>query len=63
MIKLFSDICIHFALEKETEKIAIFKKHSETLRSILKAENSLFIFAVEEVIDRENLKSFMKLFS
>ena len=29
MIKLSSDIYIYFALEKETGKIVIFKKHAE----------------------------------
>ena len=35
IIKLSSDICIYFALEKELAKIVILKKHAETLRSIL----------------------------
>ena len=30
------DVYIHFILEKEIEKIATLKKHTETLRSILK---------------------------
>ena len=39
MIKLSSGIHIHFALEKEIGKIAILKKHTEILRSILKCLN------------------------
>ena len=35
IIKLSSDICIYFALEKELVKIVILKKHAETMRSIL----------------------------
>ena len=31
-----NDIYIHFALEKEKGNVAVFKKHAETLRSILK---------------------------
>ena len=34
---LSNDIHIYFALEKEIEKIAILKKHTETLRTILKS--------------------------
>ena len=36
MIKFSNDIYIYFALEKEIGKIAVLKKHAETLRSILK---------------------------
>ena len=39
IIKLSKDIHIHFALEKEIRKIAILKKHTEALRSILKGLN------------------------
>ena len=35
IIKLSNNIYIHFALEKEVEKIVVLKKHAETLRSIL----------------------------
>ena len=35
-MKLSNDIYIHFALEKEKAKIAILKKHTETLRSMPK---------------------------
>ena len=34
-MKLSNGIYIHFALEKEIGKIAILKKHTETLRPIL----------------------------
>ena len=37
---LSSDICIHFVVEKEIEKIVILKKHAETLLSILKGYNT-----------------------
>ena len=35
IIKLSNNIDIHFALEKEIEKIVVLKKHAETLRCIL----------------------------
>ena len=38
IIKFSNDIHIYFALEKEIGKIAILKKHTETLLSILKAK-------------------------
>ena len=37
---LSSDICIHFVVEKEIEKIVILKKHAETLLSIFKGYNT-----------------------
>ena len=39
-LKLFNDIYIHFALEKEIGKIIILKKHPETLHSILNFTSS-----------------------
>ena len=40
-MKLSNDIHIHFVLEKGIGKIAILKKHTETLRSILKRKKCL----------------------
>ena len=55
-MKLFNDICIHFALEKEIGKIVILKEHAETLCSVLKRR----IFNLS--IDSSSLNNFSSSF-
>ena len=56
-MKLFNDIYIHFALEKEIGKIVILKEHAETLCSVLKRR----IFNL--LIDSSSLSNFSSSFS
>ena len=46
-MKLSNDVHTHFTLEKEIGKIAILKKHRETLHSILKL--LIFMFGSQTV--------------
>ena len=55
-MKLFNDIYIHFALEKEIGKIVILKEHAETLCSVLKRR----IFNL--LIDSSSLSNFSSSF-
>ena len=56
-MKLFNDIYIHSALEKEIGKIVILKEHAETLCSVLKRR----IFNL--LIDSSSLSNFSSSFS
>ena len=58
IIKLSSDVYIHFAIDEEIGKIAVLKKQAETLPSILNA-----CFSIHICVEQVSMNDFQALLS